>query len=66
MSYANEAKQSTEYTDEEFGDAEPSWTHRFDTAMFGVSKFDALGKPIRTEYTNETKKSTSYTNETKT
>ena len=65
MSYANEAKQSTDYTNEELEDVK-LYTHRFDTATFGVSKFDALGKPIRTEYTNETKKSTSYTNEAKT
>ena len=65
MSYTNEAKQSTDYTNEELEDVE-LYTHRFDTATFGVSKFDALGKPIRTEYTNETKQSTSYTNEAKT
>ena len=58
MSYANEAKQSTDYTNEELEDVETYYTHRFDTATFGVSKFDALGKPIRTEYTNETKQST--------
>ena len=57
MSYANEAKQSTDYTNEELEDVK-LYTHRFDTATFGVSKFDALGKPIRTEYTNETKQST--------
>ena len=65
MSYVNEAKKSTDYTNEEPEDVK-LYTHRFDTATFGVSKFDALGKPIRTEFTNETKKSTSYTNETKT